>query len=252
MIINPGFYKLSHEDYLADPALDVSFLKKFAKSGKHAKEEIKETPAMLFGTCFHLAILEPKKFVKKVREKKSGYAEKKKDGYIYLKTDDIQAIKAMKRNLWEKKTGRNILKNAYAKEQCGFFQLWTGQLAKVKIDIIAPDGFIVDLKKTNDASAEAFWWSVKKYKYHWQAAFYLEAVSKITGIEHDRFGIIPSEDKPPHECAFYIIEDDWLELAWREMQPLIDKYVFCRDQNKWEGYPDELITLNLRRNGYGN
>ncbi len=250
MITKPGFYKLSHDDYLADPALDVSFLKKFVKSGKHARTETQETHSMRFGTCFHWAVLEPKEFVRNVREKKSGYAEKK-DGFIYLKTDDIKAIKAMKRKAWQKKTARNILKNAYAKELSGFFELWIGQMAKVKIDIIAHDGLIVDLKKTIDASEEGFYWQIKKYKYHWQAAFYLEAVSKITGIEHDRLGIIACEDKSPYECGFYMIEDDWLEQAWREMQPLIDKYAICKEQDKWEGYPDEFVNLNLRRRNYG-
>jgi len=246
MITKPGFYKLSHEDYLADPALDKSFLVKFAKSGKHAQQDDGDTHATLFGTCFHWAILEPTEFVKKVKEKKSGYAEKK-NGFIYLKTDDIRTIKAMKCNLWKKRTARNILRNAYAKEQSGFFQLWTGQIAKVKIDIIVKIGLICDLKKTRDASVENFWWSLKKYKYHWQAALYIEAVSKITGIEHDRFGIIACEDKSPYECAFYNISDDWLELAWKEMQPLIDKYAICKEQNRWEGYPDEFIELGLNR-----
>lgn len=248
MITKLGFYKLSMQDYLTDPALDVSFLKKFARSGKHAKEETKETPAMLFGTCLHWNILEPKEFIKNVREKKSGYAERK-NGFIYLKTDDIKSIKTMKCKVWQKKTARRILKNAYAKELGGFFQLWTGQMAKVRIDIITDFNgpLIVDLKKTVDASEEGFYWQIKKYKYHWQAAFYLEAVSKITGIEHDRFGIMPCEDKLPHECGFYMIGDDWLEQAWREMQPLIDKYTVCKEQDKWEGYPDEFVNLGLKR-----
>ncbi len=48
-----------------------------------------------------------------------------------------------------------------------------------------------------------------------------------------------------------MIEDDWLEQAWREMQPLIDKYAICKEQDKWEGYPDEFVNLNLRRRNYG-
>ncbi len=252
MITKPGFYKLPFEKYRADPALNISFLKKFAKSGKHAQVETKETHRMLNGTCLHLLTLEPKEFVKKVKEKKSGYAEKK-NGYIYLKTDDIEVLKAMKRNLWKKKTSQNILKNAYAKELSGFFQLlWTSLMAKIRVDIITKNGLICDLKKTIDASQEGFYWQIKKYKYHWQAAFYLEGVSRITGIEHDRFGIIACEDKPPYECAFHMIEDDWIELAWKEMQPLIDKYAICKEQNTWEGYPDEFQNLSLGRKNYGN
>ena len=248
-ITKPGFYRLSHSDYLADGALDKSFLTKFSRSGKHAHTPKKNTHAFIFGEAWHLAILEPKKYARRVKEKKSGYGELKKDGYIYLKTEDIRAIKIMKRNLWQKKTARKILKNAYAKELSGFWQLWTGDMAKIKIDIIAQDGLIYDLKTTNNASYDAFWWDFKKYKHHWQAAFYLEGVSKITGIEHYRFGFIVTEKVPPYETAFYDVTEAWIEQAWREMQPVIDKYTLCKEQDRWDGYPDEFINLEYKRKG---
>lgn len=252
MITNPGFYKLTDQEYFEDPAVDYTFLCKFARSGIHALTPINPTPSMIFGTAFHWAILQPKRYVTHVMTKKSGYAQYTETNkeFILLKPEDKKTIKAMKHKLWQKKTSRNILKNAYAIESCAFFRLWTGDMAKVKTDIIGRDGLICDLKKTNDASYEGFWWSVKKYKYHWQAALYLEAVSKITGIEHYKFGFLVCEDKPPHECAFYLISEDWLELAWQELRLLIDKYAFCKEQNKWEGYPDEFVSLELRRN-YG-
>ncbi|UCC41424.1 MAG: PD-(D/E)XK nuclease-like domain-containing protein [Candidatus Aminicenantes bacterium] len=245
MITEPGFYKLTDQQYFADPALDYTFLSKFARSGAHAFVG-KVTPSMIFGSAFHWAVLEPKRYAKHVKTKKSGYPEIDGEN-ILLKSNDRQTIKEMKYKLWSKKTARDILKNAYAKEQYGFFRLWIGDMAKVKIDIIAKDGLIVDLKKTQDASYEGFWWSVKRYKYHWQAALYLEAVSKITGIEHERFGFIACEDTPPYECAFYEIFEDWLELAWKQMQPLIDKYAICKQRDEWEGYPDEFVSLELKR-----
>lgn len=248
MIAEPGFYKLTNEQYFADPALHYTFLSKFARSGSHAFVR-KVTPSMIFGSAFHWAILEPKRYVKYVKTKKSGYPEIDGEN-ILLKPDDRQTIKEMKYKLWTKKIARNILKNAYAKEQYGFFQLWTGDMCKVKIDIIAKDGVVCDLKKTRDASYEGFWWSVKKYKYHWQAALYLEAVSKITGMEHEQFGFIACEDTPPYECAFYMMPDDWFELAWRQMQPLIDKYSICKKRDEWQGYPDEFVNLELRKGGY--
>lgn len=252
MITKPGFYKLTDEEYFSDPALDFTFLSKFARSGAHAFVG-NVTPSMIFGSAFHWAILEPKRYAKHVKTKKSGYPEIDGEN-ILLKPDDREAIKEMKFKFWSKKTARKVMKNAYAKELCGFFQLWTGDMAKVKVDIITDfDGpLVVDLKKTIDASAEGFYWSVKRYKYHWQAAFYLEAVSKITGIEHDRFAFIACEDKSPYECAFHMIEDNWIEQAWKEMQPLIDKYSLCKQQDRWEGYPDEFVNLKLRRRSYGN
>jgi hypothetical protein len=119
-------------------------------------------------------------------------------------------------------------------------------MSKIKVDIITDfDGpLIVDLKKCKDASPQAFYWDVKRYKYHWQAALYMEGVSKITGIEHDRFAFMCTEDTPPYETAFYELPDDMIASAWEEMQPLIERYSECLEQKHWEGYPDELTTLN--------
>lgn len=248
MITKPGFYKLSHKDYLYDPALAKSFLTKLSRSGRHAITPQKETHAMRFGTAWHWLNLEPKKFAKRVKKKVSGYSEWKGEE-LHFKYDDIYALKAMKKALWKKNTARRILKNAYVKELPGFWELWTGHMAKIRVDIITDfDGpLVVDLKKCRDASEQAFYWDVKKYKYHWQAAFYLEGVSKITGIDHDRFCFMCTEAIPPYETEFYLMSDEWIELAWKEMQPVIEKHAECVEQKYWEGYPDELIPLTLRR-----
>ncbi len=240
---------MSHKDYLADPALDKTKLALFEKSGRHMLEPIKESHAMRFGTAWHWLVLEPKEFAKRVRAKASGYSEWKGND-LYFKTDDIQTIKAMKKALWQKKTARRILKNAHVKELSGFWELWTGQMAKIKVDIITDfDGpLIVDLKKTRDASLKAFYWDAKKYKYHWQAAFYLEGVSKITGVEHDRFVFMCTEHTAPYETAFYQVPDDMLEQAWHEIQPLIEKYAECSEQEHWEGYPDENTDVRKEIN----
>lgn len=249
MITKPGFYKLSQRDYLADPALHRTALHLFSRSGKHLQEGSEETHYMRIGSAWHWINLEPKKYAKRVKEKKTGWSEWKGDD-LHIKTVDIQILKEMKKAFWQKKTTRKIFKNAHAKELSCFWELWTGQMAKAKLDIITEDEngpLIVDLKKTKDANREAFYWNVMRYKYHWQAALSLEGVSKVTGIEHYRFAFACTEATPPYETCFHLLEEDWLELAWKQMRPVIEEFGKQKNQGHWEGYPDELTPLSLRR-----
>jgi len=110
--------------------------------------------------------------------------------------------------------------------------------------IIRPDVYlkqhriIVDLKSTSDASTWAFKKSMRFFKYHWQAWFYLRGIP-----EAERFWIIAQETSPPFGIMVYEIGRHWIDTAHEEVMPLLGIYARCLASNDWPQYPQDVITI---------
>jgi len=161
----------------------------------HRKNNPEEqTPAMRWGTLAHTVILEPDKFDDEVfvlppcdrrtKEGKETYAQAMREaaGRTIITLDEAQQLEGMKDAFYADKACRNAVQNIEYVEASLY---WIDQVQDVqcraRMDAIRKDGVIVDYKTTDNASPAAFLRSVMSFRYHVQAAFYLDSLKAVTG-----------------------------------------------------------------------
>lgn len=251
-----GIYpNLSNEDYHKDPALSKGMLDKLAISAAHYKDAMERkaepTPIMMFGAAFHCAQLEPDRFKKEYISMSEGLNKRNKDGKVFLEQhkdkiilsyDDNEAIKNMIKAINNNVTARSLLSKGES-EVSYFWKHKLGFMCKDRPDH-RQDDILIDLKTTADALPNKFSKSIADFKYHWQAAWYIEGV-RANGIDVKYFLIITVEKTPPYALAVYRISPEDIYLAEEEIKPLLDLYVECRTTDTWPAYPDKVQVIDL-------
>ena len=122
----------------------------------------------------------------------------------------------------------------------------SGLQCKCRPDWLLDDGsMIVDLKTTEDASPKAFQQSIAKWRYHVQAAWYLDGIEKATGKRPEQFIFIAVEKKPPYACAVYVADPQMVEIGGQTARADLDKLNLCKAADNWPGYSDQVEVINL-------
>ena len=192
--------------------LSYSSLKSFIKSPAHflsyKRRDFVESASMRLGTAVHSALLEPEEFSK-----------------IYDVTDLRKNTKATELLELCSKRETEVKRDIQGVPFRGF------------VDAMSKD-VIVDLKTTQDASAEGFSKSVYNFSYHLQAAIYKE----LTGASE--FYIIAVENTAPHNICSYQLSQDALDSGYAMMSKGIDSF------KNWDGEETGYVNdgiLNLPR-----
>lgn len=123
----------------------------------------------------------------------------------------------------------------------------TGILCRGRFDLLGhKTGTIVDLKTTISAARAPFSRSIFSYGYHIQAAHYL-AGARALDLPHTHFAIIAVEKTPPYGIALYELADPAIEDGARELEPLMETYAWCLENNTWPGYSEDVEVIDLPR-----
>lgn len=118
-------------------------------------------------------------------------------------------------------------------------------LLKSKPDWLSHNGFIVDLKTTEDASPRGFAKSVWNYRYHVQAAFYLDAYEHQYGEPARGFIFIAVEKTPPYAVALYYTPANLIELGRTTYERDLRVYQRCLETREWPAYGTDVMELQL-------
>lgn len=259
--MKPGFHNLTNEEYHQHPALGSSGLKEFARSPHHyayhvVLEPEPPTPAQLFGQAYHWYNLEFDKFLKSIavfegvrRGKKWDEFQGENGDKIVLKPEEVAQIESLADVLRGHEIAASIVNHPNKKvEQSGFWHNDTfGIDCKFRPDIIIPElRVLADLKSTVDASLLGFNRARVNYKYHWQAAWHLAGMNALSNGEYwNTFLFICQEKAPPYAVAVYRASQEMLDTARSQIRPLVERYAECRANNKWPGYSDDVVDLEL-------
>jgi len=122
----------------------------------------------------------------------------------------------------------------------------TGLSCKCRPDWLMP-GAIVDVKSTEDASAEAFMRSAYNYQYHLQAAFYMDGMAAVWGEIPEAFMFLAHEKTAPWASAYYFADGEMIEAGRAEYRKALRLYADCLSSDKWPGYSQQLQPLGLPR-----
>ena len=125
----------------------------------------------------------------------------------------------------------------------------TGLECKARLDNLEPSEFGLDLKKTRDASPEAFARSIASYQYDQQAAHYCAGARAVfSALKH--FIFLACEDYPPYVCQPYFLdpmaEERGMNLRRRRMRVQAE----CLRTGVWPGYSQRIEQISLPSYAY--
>lgn len=270
--MNPGRYtNLSNSEYHSGPGISKSGLDRLAVTPEHYKawlEDERETDskALRIGTATHMAVLEPELFAeryarfddteicfkiggakpratKEYKEWKAAY-DAEHGGQIVLPGDEYGEVVKVADSVRSRVTPKKLLSVPGAAEHSFYWNdAETGVLCRCRPDFLREDGYLIDLKTTEDASPRAFERSAENFRYHVQAAFYMRGLEAIFGEPVKGFIFIVVEKTPPYAVACYSADVEMIEAGNAEVDRCLRLYKTCLETDEWPGYPDEILPL---------
>lgn len=260
MTFTPGIFPMPEAEYHALPYISKSGLDLIARSPAHymanKNEKREPTPAMELGTAIHSAILEPRLFYDRYICRPEGIDGRTSEGKVRLKDlmatgknlipyQDFKMIEDIITSINSTDEAYKYLMNGKTEHSIFWIDEETGVQCKARPDYLTNSGIIVDVKTTENASFSAFQRSIAKYRYHVQAAFYMDGLAKALGKEQVGFVFIAVEKTPPYAVAVYYLDEASIDVGRALYRRDINKYAECLKNNAWPAYPNELQVINI-------
>ena len=260
--MNQAIVKDSNAEYHAygKEVISASGLKMIAKkSVAHylASAGIKETDAMRLGTAVHAKILEPENYHDEIAvlpelnlRTKDGRLERdqfeeKNQGKTIIRQDDLDTIQGIFESYKAHPLAPRLLNNA--KIELSHY----GEIQNIPVRCrpdayIEETGVVIDVKTCQDNSPKAFRRDVFTYGYHIQAAFYCEALKKITGRKFSplNFRFIAVETNYPYSCEVYSLSEDMIAWGYQAMEKAWDEWKLYKETGVILGYQTEETSAD--------
>jgi hypothetical protein len=268
---NIGLLSMPAGQYHAHPAVGHSGLVRIMRSPAHYREYVanppEPTPAMLFGTAVHTAILEPENFARDYvvapkfdRRTKEGKVaaevwEAENAGKTPLTAEQMEAINKMVESIRAHAGAARLLSNGLAEISGFWVDQETGIECKCRPDfmVVAEDRpeelvAIIDVKTCTDASIEGFSRAIATLGYDVQAAFYTDGIKALIGRTLP-FYFIAVEKDAPYAVACYKASDEVIEVGRAKYRAALQLLKWCRDNDQWPAYQPngEIEEINLPR-----
>jgi exodeoxyribonuclease VIII len=256
--LGPGIYSIAAERYHAANGVSKSMLDFLAnQTPAHLQAYLmgiakEETPAMRFGTICHRALLEPDTYKEGFHVKPEGMRFSTKAGMEWqsehgnlpiITQDESDQIDAMVSAVHCHPFAKRLLAGCQP-EQSIFVEDHQGTLRKSRLDALTKGNVIPDLKTTESAALEGFERNVSRYRYHVQAAYYLDNC-RLAGIEKENFFFICVEKIPPYLVRCLQMNGDVIEYGRNLYQRDIQIYRNCLESGRWPGWGDSYEEVAL-------
>ena len=216
--------------------------------------ERNETPAMAAGTLAHTAILEPTELEKRytacdLNRNTKAFKElaAANPDTIFIKTVQMLAAITMREAVLAHPSARDALTlgDGFAEASVFWTDETTGLRCKCRPDYYNESaGIVVDLKTTTSADPHAFAKSVWNYRYHVQAAFYLDGC-RAAGLEAKRFLFIAVEKTSPYLVSVLELDAMDVDLGRQHYQRDLATLADCKESGHWPGYGDDVLPITL-------
>lgn len=129
----------------------------------------------------------------------------------------------------------------------------TGVRCRCRPDFWRHDGVIVDLKTCLDASYDGFQKSVWKWRYHVQAAFYLDGIeaalrqapSTTTMPAPKAFLFVAVEKTAPYGVGVYHLDAQNIAIGRREYREDLARFAECERTGEWPAYSPNIEAMSL-------
>ncbi len=217
-------------------------------------------PHLDFGKALHLAVLEPELFeTKAVQGPVDRRGNKWKDalgaiedGQILLISDNYDDCYTVQSEAWKHPVVKKLATETSIFEASAFWHHErTGLQCRCRPDLVVPKmKLMVDLKTTADASAWNWARTAGNLGYHVQEGMYTEGWNKAGGDPTEAFIFVVIEQKAPFCTAVYELPPHAAEEGRMVMERALDRYKECLESNKWPGYPERVVELDIPKFSY--
>jgi len=251
----------TRQNYDATVALNYSGSKMLLQSPLHylhwLQEEKKDTPALALGRALHAKVLQP-------NEAADIYAVAPE---VDRRTKDGKAI-------WESFTQANEGKAIITQEQNESLENMAKAIAgimlangitfattelmgqvdygnvplKFAIDAVGNDGYLYDIKTTNDdATPRSFKNTAFSFRYHLQAYFYAVCYNLLMKQAPKGFRFIVVEKNAPNGVAIFEMGPGMINLAAADFELVVKLYAECLNQKAFPGYSTDPQVIDVEQ-----
>ena len=110
--------------------------------------------------------------------------------------------------------------------------------------------WLVDLKTTQTAEPRAFAKRAADYRYHLQAAWYVQVAALLVD-PCAAFVFVAVEKEPPYLVSVTEWDGEAMTEGARLMREAIKTYALCKESDFWSGYPEGITPMYLPRWAFG-
>lgn len=254
--MKPQISKCSIDEHHANQAIGSTLLKILIQQTPahylYAEEHKEEsTPAQAFGSAIHEAILEPCLFKDKmiVEPKFEGKGSREaretwhleNHGRTILKADQYEIIQGILKNISKHKQASKLISEGHAEESLLWIDPETQVPCKTRPDFKHEKHVLVNVKSTNDASAEACKMQIASYAYHIQAAMELDGASIVFDHEFDEYVYLFVEKLPPYGVNCFSLGFESIAEGRALKHKGLSLLKKCQESGKYPCYDDSKI-----------
>lgn len=275
MIDTPGIYQMTMDTYQSDPCIVPSLSSGIARtlladSARHAwfahprlnaAVEREEREIFDLGNAAHayllegesnFAIIEAKDWRTKVAQEARDSARLEgKTPLLAHRWADVQAMATAAR---EQLAAHNAAPTPFTNGKPEQVLIWCeGDVwCRARLDWLHADGITIDDYKSTGGSANPDVWTRALFNagLDIQEAFYrrgLAAVGKrvIPGRRTPAFRFIVQENYDPFALSVVALAPDAQALADRKVARALELWAWCRERDRWPGYPASICYADL-------
>ncbi|WP_063039665.1 PD-(D/E)XK nuclease-like domain-containing protein [Nocardia pseudovaccinii] len=263
--IEPGLYAgVPEAVYHGGPGISSSGARRLLQVTPHRWRWERENPKppseeMEFGTAVHTLVLGTgATLVDTGHQKwntnvaKARVAEIRAAGDVPMRPLDFEAAHTAAANVRAHESASRLLTggipelSAYARDpETGVMLRARGDYVRLRDSHAA---LVDDLKTTSESGPDGFLWSVAKYGYHRQQAFY-EFVFALLGIEIE-FVFIVVCNAPPYEVFVVDLPRRAVDLGERDIRRALERYASCVLTDIWPSHADGIHHIDLPEKTY--
>jgi hypothetical protein len=214
-----------------------------------------ETPAMREGTNIHCAVLEPERFAREyvvmpkfdmrrtIDKELSAQFHAANAGKTCITQDEMDRLLQIQQAVREHPLAAELLCDGMAEQSVFTTDPETGVAVRCRPDYTSGAN-IIDVKSTIDASSDHFMRAAYAYRYHQQAAFYLDVMG-WAGARRENFYFIAVEKTPPFAVQVFRASDAFVSRGRRDYRQALNTYSECLRSGVWPAYSIEPASLDL-------
>lgn len=217
----------------------------------------KFTDPLRFGQAFHLCILEPEEFERRVElwsETKTTNSKgferadaAMEEGKILIPESWKEVLDGSLNALLQNKDTRAMLEIEADNE---LTLVWvdeeTGVDCKCRLDRYSHENLLpIDFKSTRDASQDGFSKSVREYGYHVQAAYYSSGIKAVFGEQPRGFAFPLVEKDAPFLTNLIMLDDESIAAGDYIYRRNLRRYADCMERSSFPGYGDGVKVVGL-------
>lgn len=275
---------LGIEEYHARPEISNSQLNDLALSPLHFYSRHRDPfrppspqrAGQLEGNLAHCAILEPDEFDKRYAVMPENAPRRPTDAQWNAKKPSEESMAAMAwwRDFNASTGGKTIvthdqretalrqadqvralpeIQDALSKGRAEVSAFWadetTGVKCRCRPDWVHPlsrsSVALLDVKTFSSAAPDEFRRQIARKRYHVQDAFYSAGFSAAASVIVEKFIFVAVESEWPFAAASYTLGVASREEGYLEWHRLLDIYEECSRKNRWPGYADRTVEIDL-------